>query len=348
MNTTLKTPRLGGVAFVLVTLLCWSSVLLFLRHLAPFIDGWTANGWRYGLCAAVLLAWLLARQGRLAAEQRVWRRAVIPALFNSVGQTFFGFAVYFIEPGLAAFLLRVSVIFSIGGAFILFADERALARLRLFWVGLGMVLGGAIGTVLMGNQTLVGKSAVGVGLGAASGAFFGLYGVSVRHFMRGVPPAVSFSAIGSYTAAIMIGLMIGFGRDHGLDVFRLSPANAALLVLSAVLGIAVGHIFYYAAIARVGVAVAASIIQIAPFLTAAASVVLFGEHLGAWQWACGALMIAGGTLLLRAEAKRVLPVEPCPPAFPVELVDVGDPCAIPADGGGIDAGRTVPAAEAAR
>ncbi len=281
------------------------------------------------MCAAVLLAWLLLRHGRLASAHRVWRRAIVPALFNCVGQTCFGFAVYFIQPGLAAFLLRVSVIFSIGGAFFLFADERALARLRLFWIGLGMVLGGAIGTVLAGEQTLVGKSAVGVALGAASGAFFGLYGVSVRYFMRGVPPAVSFAAIGGYTAAVMIALMLVFGRNAGLDVLTLSPVNTALLVLSAILGIAIGHIFYYAAIARVGVAVAASIIQIAPFLTGVGSVLIFGERLTAWQWASGALMICGGCLLMRAEASRAPEAEPIQPAFPVELVDAGDPCAVP-------------------
>ena len=53
--TAARRDRLTGIACVIGTLVGWASILLFLKHLAPFLDSWTTNGWRYGLSA---LMWL--------------------------------------------------------------------------------------------------------------------------------------------------------------------------------------------------------------------------------------------------------------------------------------------------
>jgi len=324
-----------GIVYLVITLLGWSSVLLFLRHLHPFIDAWTANGWRYGMCALVLLPILLVKQSRANVPPDIWRRAIAPAIFNSLGQTCFGFSIYYIEPGLAGFLLRVALISSTLGAFVLFADERALLRISAFWMGIGLIVAGSVGTVILGIQPIVGDTAIGIMLGASSGAFFGIYGVSVRYWMRGVPSTYSFAAISTYTALAMIGLMLWQSDSHGLDVLRLSPTNAMLLVVSAFLGIALGHIAYYASIARLGVAISGAVVQLAPFLGAAASVVVFGEILTLGQWGSGAVMLVGGVLLLRAEQRRPRAIEPVQPAFPVELEVVGDPCSLAAESSGV-------------
>ncbi len=344
---------LRGVFYVVVTLVGWSSVLLFLRHLAPFIDAWTANGWRYGMCALVLFPVLLAKYAgdRSQAADRslrrprpnrpttsagalppdIWRRALAPAVFNCLGQICFGFSIYYIEPGLAAFLLRVALISATFGAFVLFADERALLRSRIFWSGMALVAAGAVGTVCLGSAPIAGATLTGILLGSSSGAFFGLYGVSVRYTMRGVPPLYSFALISTYTAAVMIGLMFWFGDARGTKVFNLPMRELSFLVFSAFLGIAVGHIFYYAAIARLGVAIAGAVVQLAPFLTGAASVVIFGEHMSRGQWLSGIMLVLGGIVLLRAERDRPRPAEAGEPDFPVELEDAGDPGALAAD-----------------
>jgi hypothetical protein len=70
------------------------------------------------------------------------------------------------------------------------------------------------------------------------------------------------------------------------------------------IGIALGHVFYYAAMARLGVAVASAVIQLAPFLGGAASVVIFHEVLTSGQWTSGLVLLGGAALLLRAEQRR--------------------------------------------
>jgi drug/metabolite transporter (DMT)-like permease len=296
--------RYSGILFVVLTLLGWSSVLLFLKHLAPHIDVWTANGWRYGVSALMWLPLLVAGFWRQALPDGLWRRAIVPTLFNCGGQVCFGASIYYIDPGLAGFLLRVALISSTLGAFVLFADERVLMRRGAFWLGMGLVAAGSVGTIVFGHQPIIGGTAVGIALGAGSGIFFGLYGVSVRYWMRGVPSMTSFAAISLYTAAVMVALMIWRADGRGASVFALSASNWFVLIASALIGIALGHVFYYASIARLGVAVASAVVQLAPFIGGAASVVIFKEILTPMQWISGVVMLGGAGVLLWSEQSR--------------------------------------------
>jgi len=326
-----KTVDSRGAFYVSVALLGWSSVLLFLHHLAPHIDVWTANGWRYGMCGLALLPMVGIGRRRGVAPPDIWRRAIPPAVLNSMGQVCFGASIYFIEPGLAGFLLRFSLVSSTFGAFALFADERVLLRSRTFWCGMLLLVLGSLATVFLGVQPIEGDTFVGVMLGAAGGLLFGLYGVAVRYTMHGVPPLYSFSAISSLTALVMVVLMLTVGERHGLMVLELRGSLVASLVVSAVLGIAIGHIFFYSAIARLGVAVSGAIVQLAPFLGGAGSVLIFREILTVWQWLGGVVMLVGSAVLLRAERQRGRPASVVKRGFPVELEDVGDPTALAAE-----------------
>lgn len=314
-----------GLAYVVATLLGWSSVLLFLRALHEDIDAWAANGWRYGLCALLFLPFQLSLTLRGRSSPGVWRKAVVPTIFNSLGQICFGFSIYYIKPGLAGFLLRVSLITSTAGALTLFADERRLARSGLFWLGLGCVAIGSLVTIFLSDTPIAGGQLTGVLMGAGAGAFFGLYGVAVRANMRHVSSMQSFSTICTLTAAAMVACMLAFGKESGAPVLSLSPLHLFYLVASALIGIAMGHLFYYASIKRLGVAVAGAIVQIAPFITASFSHVLFNESLTAWQWAGGAIMLTGGYALLRAEQTRPREVVENDGAFAVVVEDAGDP-----------------------
>jgi drug/metabolite transporter (DMT)-like permease len=321
------------VLFVTVTLLSWGSVLLFLKQLTGFIDAWTANGWRYGLSALFWLPLLLNHVVRGTLPHAIWRRAVVPSVFNVAGQVLYAFAPYYIGPGLAGFLVRVSLVSSTLGALAIFIDERALMKFRAFWIGMTLIVVGSVGTILLGAAPIRGATGVGVWCGISSGLCFGLYGVSVRYFMRGVPSMVAFSAISLYSAAGMIVLMIFFGKSHGLGVLELSGLNWFLLVSSAMIGIAIGHTCYYAAIARLGVAVSTAIVQIAPFIGGIASMLIFAEKLTSGQWISGFIMLGGAMMLLRAEQSRprhVVKISTVP-AFPVALEDVGDATALAAE-----------------
>ncbi|MCC7388621.1 MAG: DMT family transporter [Phycisphaerales bacterium] len=308
-------PRWTGVASVLMALIGWSSIPLFLKHFSHAIDPWTSNGWRYGFSAlfwSPVIVWGLARSG---LPRGIWRAALWPSLINCAAQVVFCWAHYKIEPGLLSFGLRSNIVFSVIGAAVLFASERRVIRSPVFLTGVCMVVAGTLGTVLLGKDgPPSGATRTGVLLAISAGAGFAGYALAVRRCMHGVNAIQSFAVISLYTAIGMVVIMLAIGERQGLTALDLigRPLGEAvegerapflldqfgMLLLSSVIGIALGHVAYYYAIARLGVAVSSGVIQLQPFFVSLASLALFDERLTGPQWASGSVAVFGATMLL--------------------------------------------------
>ena len=292
----------SGAVFIALTLIGWSSVPLFLKYFTSpehYIDGWTANGWRYGVAALIWAPVLLVFAGRRKLPRSLWRAALVPSLLNCLGQVCFAWAPYYIGPGLQSFLIRFQIIVVTLGAYLLFPSERRIMRTWRYWIGLAVVFGGTAGTSLLGRELPDGGTAFGIALGIISGLLFGGYALAVRYYMHGVNPIVSFGTISQYTAGGMIVLMLILADSHGAAPLSLPSFDLWILVASGVVGIALGHVFYFASIARLGVTVAAGVMLVAPFLTGTASVFLYNEHLTAAQWMSGIAALVGAAAVLR-------------------------------------------------
>ena len=295
-----------GTITVVLTLVGWSSIPLFLRYFSEQIDAWTSNGWRYGFAAllwspVLVLGWLFGRLPR-----GLWRAAIVPSIVNSVGQVTFAYAHYKIEPGLLSFGLRSQMLFAAVGAYIMFAGERRVIRSPVYLTGLVAVLVGTCGAVLMGKEPIEGAVAEGILLSLASGALFAGYALAVRKYMSSFGAVIAFAAISQYTAAAMIVLMLVLGRHRGMEVIEMSGPDIALLLISAVIGIALGHVFYYMSIARLGVAVSSGVLQLHPFGVGVASYFVFAEILTTPQWVAGGIAVVGAVLMLAAQGRRKL------------------------------------------
>jgi drug/metabolite transporter (DMT)-like permease len=136
-----------------------------------------------------------------------------------------------------------------------------------------------------------------------SGLGYACYGLSVRRFMAPYHPVLAFAVICQLTAAGLVLLMLAFGRDGGAYVPSLGARELWFLAISAVAGIAAGHVFYYVAIAKLGVAVTSGVLQLQPFLVSAASAFVFDERLTGLQWLGGFVAVGGAVLMLTAERK---------------------------------------------
>jgi drug/metabolite transporter (DMT)-like permease len=295
--------RLVGTLTILTTLLAWTSIPLFLRYFADFVDPWTSNGWRYGISALLWAPLLLWRAKRRSLPKGLFVAALVPAFVNSLGQICFTTAHYQIEPGLLTFGLRTQMVFVAVGAYLLFPAERKVITAPRYLVGLVALAIGTSMAVLAGNEPMRGGTALGILLAVASGMLFAGYGLSVRKFMSGYRSVVAFAAISQYTAFAMLVLMLVLGDragltafDHGLDIF-------ALLLLSGVIGIGIGHVLYYISIARLGVAISAGVLQLHPFTVAIASYFLFGEILTPAQWTGGCIALAGAVAMLSVQGR---------------------------------------------
>lgn len=290
-----------GVLTILLTLVGWSSIPLFQKHFSHSIDAWTSNGWRYGFSALLwtpALIWA-GRRGTLPKE--LWTAAIWPSVFNTLGQVAFTWAFYLIDPGLGTFGLRLQIVFVTVGAALLFDSERRIVRSPGFVLGLVLVFFGTLGMLALGAGFGQRATTLGVLVAIGSGLVFAGYALSVRRFMHGMQPLTAFAAISLYTAIGSVALMLLLGDHAGASVLALPAGQVALLLLSSVIGIGIGHTLYYMSIARLGVAVSAGVIQLQPFLVAAGSYWLFDERLSPLQWACGCVAIVGAAVILAAQ-----------------------------------------------
>ncbi|MBL9141048.1 MAG: DMT family transporter [Phycisphaerae bacterium] len=290
--------RWEGVLVLGTTLACWSSVSLFLKHLSDYMDHWTSNGWRYGASALFWLPAVVWALTRGTLPRSIWRAALVPAIFNTAGQVVFTSAHYFVSPGVVTFGLRVQVVAVAIGAYLLFPKERALIRKPLYLTGLVILLAGVAVVVAGGDELLNDASRTGVWMSISAGIGFALYGLSVRRFMYGYHPIYAFGVIALYTGSALVVCMLIWGENHGAAVLHLQSAELWHLGLSAFLGIALGHVLYYTAIDRLGVATTAGVLQLQPFIVSVASVLLFGITLTALQWSGGVVALIGAAFLL--------------------------------------------------
>ncbi|MGH7242466.1 MAG: DMT family transporter [Phycisphaerales bacterium] len=301
-------PSAGvGIALILTSLSCWTTIPLFLRHFREQIDGWSANGWRYGFSALLWLPLLLFAMRKGTIPRGLWRAALWPSLFNTAAQICFGLAPYYVEPGLMTFSLRLQIVFVTFGAAMLFPAERKVIRKPGFIAGIAMVVVGTMLTVWLKPGGLGSGTALGVALSIASGLLYAGYALSVRATMHGLPPLLAFSAVSQYTAAMMLALMLIFARDlkthehsFGMSLWHMAPGQLAMLFLSAVIGIGIGHTAYFKSIQALGLAVSAGVVQLQPITVSIIAPFLFpnDEHLTGAQWATGLIAVGGAATML--------------------------------------------------
>lgn len=228
----------------------------------------------------------------------LWRAALVPSVFNVLGQVAFGLAPYYVSPGLMTFSLRLQVIFVTVGAAILFVNERRIITSRGFLVGMSLVVLGTLLTIALKPGGLGTGSALGVTLSILAGLGYAAYALAVRKCMHAIPPITAFAAVSVISAAGIFAAMLVFAPRAGMGVFELSGKHLFLLALSSIIGVGLGHTFYFISIARLGLAVSAGVVQLQPIFVSIGSMYLFQEVLTGGQWAMGVVAIAGASVML--------------------------------------------------
>jgi drug/metabolite transporter (DMT)-like permease len=298
--------RIVGIVTILLTLAGWTSIPLFLRYFKDLgIDGWSANGWRYAISSLMWLPALVLAWKRHEWPPNLWKRALVPGLFNAAAQVFFGLAPYYVEVGLMTFSIRLQIVFLVFGAAVLFPAERRVIRSPVFLTGMATLLGGTLLTVYFRPGGLGGGTATGIIMAVSAGLLYAAYALAVRKFLWGVKPLLAFAAVSQYAAIVMPTLMIWKGKEHGLVVFDLTGVQMLWLVVSALVGIGIGHTLYYFSMSRLGVAVASGVVQLQAVTVGALEGPIFGSYLTPKQWLTGVFAIAGAMLMLYAQQRTM-------------------------------------------
>ncbi len=303
-----------GLFLLLVTVLMWSIGPLFIKYFTHLYDVWTQNAFRYG-CAALMLVLFSAWRGdfRFRPNATQWKHLGIVTVTNVLLQSAYAGSFYYIYPSVVSLVARTQVVFVIVLSYVIFHDERQVARSPRFLAGMALALGG-VALVIFGRDAAqlahLQVSDRGFWIGALLAtlyAFFGaIYALAIKHAVREIPPMLCFTHVSWMTT---LGLAVPMVCSGGYVALRAQPAwGLGLMALSALLAIAIAHSCYYAALRHVTAAAGSSMLQLIPLFTCLMSAILFEDTLSPLQLLGGAAVIVGTWFAALVQADRVEPL----------------------------------------
>jgi len=289
------------------TLICWSSAPLFIKYLTGYLDLWTQNLLRYGAACLFWLPFLIAEARMGRAPKKIWKLALLPFIPNIIMQNLWAAAFYYIDPGFASLLSNTAFLWVIVLSIIFFADERRLLGNRRFILSIVLSVAGLSGVVFFHPAFGRTYTMTGIAIVVICGFIWGIYGVSVKIVFRDIDSRVGFSIVSIYTVIALFILTMFMGQPRQMLAMPFSGWMA--VIVSGITGIALGHVFYYSSIRRLG-STTPSLVQLAqPFIVLVVSYFIFSESLSVFQWVFGIALVAGSALAIEAEKEvATLPI----------------------------------------
>lgn len=283
-----------------------------LRWLRLYVDdGFTTNLVRYPASSLLYLPLVVAVVRRRGLT-RFWLMALIPTSINILGQTLWAWAPIYLDANTMSFIGRTSIVWAILGAFVLFPDERRLAQSGFFWGGAVCAFSGFVIMSWSGMETAGDNTLFGIAMMLLCAMCWGFYGVTVRLVIKDQHPLFVFGVIGGYTS---LGIIALAPLGEPAVLLNLPPLPWAILLLSSLLGIAVAHGLYYAAIQRIGVAISTLTLLLAPFVTILFAAIFLDERFSPGQWIGGIILLAGASMAIWSQKRLQTPL----PADPHEM-----------------------------
>ena len=297
-------PDRGGVdvsaTFACIgSVVCWSIGPIFIKFLTGYLDVWTQNLLRYSSACLFWLGFLLFAVKKNRLDNRVWRRAILPATANTIMQCFWAGAFYYIGPAFMVLLVKSSVIWIAGFSIVFFADERGLVKSKRFWLGAVLCAAGVIGVMVFKEDFATGRTITGIIFALTAAFGWSIYTISARIAFKDIDSRNSFSVITIYTVGGLFVLALIFGRVG--DCIKMGAWPWACVVISGLISIAFSHVLYYAAMKRVGATIPSLVLLSTPFIVLAISRVVFGESLSGQQLLFGVVLLVGSGLAIWAQ-----------------------------------------------
>lgn len=283
--------RIPADGLLLGTVLLWSFNFTAVGYgVAHGFDPLAYVSLRWVLAGLALAALAVWRGHRLRVG---WRDAAILAGAAFVGV--FVNQIAFVYSFTLVSASTVALVFGTLPIFVsLFAWLTGLERLSARnWLAAGVSFTG-VALVALGSSAGLSASAGGIGLALVTTVTFAVYSVSIAPVVRRRSPLV-VNAVTALAGAAMLAPASSFVLA-GENWPEIEVLAWGALLYSAIASIALGNLFWFAGIDRVGPGRAALFANLQPFLGALFAVAILAESLGPLKLA-GGIVIAFGILL---------------------------------------------------
>lgn len=233
-------------------------------------------------------------KGRVTVERKWLRFPLIGGFFSSLDFAFWSLAVGMTTVANATLLGNASPLWVALFALLIFREKLG----RLFWAGLGLILGGAV--LMMGSDFMLHPS-VGLGdiLALTSSIFYSGVFLSAQRGRENLDPLTYTWAAVCATATCLLVIVLLLG--YPLTGF---PLQTWLIFLaSAIFSQILGFLSTSYALGHLPASIVAPTMIGQPVLTAILAIPLLGEIPGGWQLA-GGLLVLGGIVLIHQSHNR--------------------------------------------
>jgi drug/metabolite transporter (DMT)-like permease len=301
MNHSARLGRIDMVATAasIGSLICWSLGPIFIKYLSGSVDSWTQNAVRYATACVCLSPFLIHAIATGSFPVKTWRLAILPSLANIAMQSLWAAGFYYIGPAFMSLLTKASILWVAGFSLIVFPEERPLVRSPRFWLGLLLSIAGMVGVIVFKDDFAARSTLIGIVIALSEAFMWGVYTISVRIAFRDIDPRTSFPVMSLYTAAGLSVCAFLFGNPS--QVLALDAKGWGAVLISSVTAIAMGHVFYYTAIRRIGATIPMLIILAQPFVVFGMSNAIFHERFNGVQAIFGGVLLAGSGLSVWAQ-----------------------------------------------
>jgi drug/metabolite transporter (DMT)-like permease len=214
-------------------------------------------------------------------------------------QSVWAAAFYYGDPAFLVLLSNTSVLWIAAFSLVFFAEERPLVKSGRFWSAMLLSVGGLAGVVYFKEDFSASGTVLGIILALAGGFAWGVYTICAKVAFRDIDVREGFAVVSLYTAVVLWGFALLFGKPAAALRIGYSPWLA--VITSAITAISLAHVLYYTAIKRIGATIPMLVVLAQPFAVFAVSRVAFGESMNALQLISGLVLLCGAAIAIWAQ-----------------------------------------------
>ena len=275
----------------------WTFAPVFIRLLRDDYEPLTQGFVRYAFGSAFLVTLCLVyHRPALFTLLRNPLPILGISLLNTFQQYTWTAGTYGATATTAQLIVKLSVVFVVIFAFILFQEERGVIRNPFYLFGTLLSMIGVAGVMVRDPQQLSEVFAPGNALLLITSVSWAIYAVWGKHLVLNLHPIPMFAVV-SLITAIALGIS-ALWFEQPTAALHAGARATSVAALSGIIAIGGAHPAFHYAQKHFGSAFTSTFMLILPLTTYAASLVLLpGEKLSLTQWA-GAFVLLMGTLLI--------------------------------------------------